>query len=305
MEIEKTTLSPINIDLDFQEVRLSNLIEQLEKGNVLFENKGKNIQLSNRILKKSRIIETLLLKIPLSNINLDYMSNGKLRPIDTFGYDLLYSLNDFILQKFPLQDLEFMPNLKGKFNDLDEHNKRTIFWKVVNVCYLNEWIPPLEKYALIERMSIGNKLLTAEDLKPDLIQWYEDFKSPLKNIHFVSKKEQNIFITSFIALFQKYYSNPQISFDYFKNFTLLSVNKAQIQDILPKFSESLCYIQRLADVERISLNWVLGLCIKWAKGTDSQREYMKKNLKELLEKALSTPKSGIYDILTFINQTIN
>ncbi len=67
----------------------------------------------------------------------------------------------------------------------------------------------------------------------------------------------------------------------------------------------MCYLHKFEGIERISLNWVLGLCIKWAKGTDLQRKNTEKNMNNLLEKALSTPKSGIYDILTFINQTIN
>jgi hypothetical protein len=57
-------LLPKNIDIISHEMVLSSLIEQIQSGEIVFKNSGKDSNLTNAVRKKSIVIENILLNLP-------------------------------------------------------------------------------------------------------------------------------------------------------------------------------------------------------------------------------------------------
>lgn len=238
--INSPKLLPKNIDIISHEIGINELIKYLEKGEILFQNSGKNGRLANAFTK-SKIIENILLNIPLPTLYLDRTDKGKFRPIDTFGYEFLYAIQDFIKNKFALTNLEFLTRLNNlTYEQIPESDRRTIFWRVISFRYLTSNTPNLEKYVIINRFTSGKGVfLQAHDFVPQLLDIYKSISEnslqllaniPLKNsnirkLELLLDKEH---ISGFIALYLNAYAlNDEVTFDYFKNKTLLSLDIEQ------------------------------------------------------------------------------
>jgi hypothetical protein len=113
-----------------------------------------------KIDKKSRLIESALLNIPIPPLYFAEKQNATWETID--GKQRLTTFFDFITNKFPL---DLKTNLKGKyFKDLPDDLCRRIKRTSMHVVVVLKESDESQKYELFERLNTGSELLSKQEL---------------------------------------------------------------------------------------------------------------------------------------------
>lgn len=299
-----------NINILSHEVALNEIVRQIERGEVIFNNFGKNSYLVNP-LKKSKMIENILLNIPLPTLYLDVTKETKFRPIDDFGYEFLYAIQEFLANQFTLTNLEFL----FKYNDsyyelLPEYEKRSIFWRVISVRYFSPTMPKLEKYVIMNRLT-NKSLLKAQDLEPKLLTFFSETKKAVRDkVQFLPK---NIDLTELISAFVAFYLegknfDKNTNFQYFKNKVLLQID-LEDQELLcslrEKLKEALKNLLELEQNKNANPNWYLCLLVTLANEENVSKIMQHKDIfiKKVHNKHQNLRSSYLYN-LEFIENII-
>ncbi|WP_370979001.1 DUF262 domain-containing protein [Agaribacterium sp. ZY112] len=121
--------------------------------------------------KKSRLIESMLIRIPLPAFYLDATDQVNWTVVD--GLQRLSTLDAFCTkQNFALRDLEFLPDLDGmKFDDLPQ-NYQVLIEDDTNLIFYNlmPGTPTLAKYTIFSRVNTGGLQLTPQEVRHALNQ---------------------------------------------------------------------------------------------------------------------------------------
>lgn len=166
---------PNDIDVDISVVNLGSLLEQLEYEEIDLK---PEFQRSSDVWtkeKKSRLIESVLLGLPLPSF---YFSEdpetGKLTIVD--GLQRLCAFKDFWLEKDPkkkliLEGLQFLTNFNGKTRgDLDRAQIRRIKSLKVTLNTLRKNTPAKVKFVIFQRVNTAGVPLTPQEMRNALYQ---------------------------------------------------------------------------------------------------------------------------------------
>ena len=125
----------------------------------------------NSITEKSRLIESMLLRIPLPVFYFSEDTDGILQVVD--GMQRLTVISDFMDNKFPLRNLEYLCELNGKyFNKKDnpdkslpnEYRRRIELTQLVcNI--IDPQSPHKAKYDIFKRINTVGKVLNAQEMR--------------------------------------------------------------------------------------------------------------------------------------------
>jgi len=111
-----------------------------------------------------RLIESLLLQIPIPPIYFAELPSGKLEVID--GQQRLTTLNRFVANEFPLKKLERMADLNGKFfKDLPPHHQSRIEDATIRSITIKAGSDPNLRYDVFERLNRGSMALNEMELR--------------------------------------------------------------------------------------------------------------------------------------------
>lgn len=113
---------------------------------------------------ESRLIESLLLDIPVPPLYFAKMSGGHLEVID--GQQRLTAMMRFVQNEFPLQKLQRMSSLVGdRFRDLSEEQQDKVLDSPIRCVVVDTGARPDLSYEVFERLNRGSVNLNEQELR--------------------------------------------------------------------------------------------------------------------------------------------
>lgn len=251
--------NPNEIDVDISTVNLGSLIEQLENDEIDLQPDFQRVTDVWDNVKKSRLIESILLGLPLPSF---YFSEDpvsqKLSIID--GLQRICSIRDFVLEKeepLKLEGLQFLKNFEGlTFSQLERPEVKRIKSLKITMNTLRKGTPLDVKYIIFQRVNTAGVPLTPQEMRHALNQGpaaifikdladMESFKKAT-NYSVDSKRMQDRdFVNRFIAFYIGY-EDYMGDLDMFLNDKMGELNKMtseQRDDIRVSFDKAMkcCY----------------------------------------------------------------
>lgn len=258
-ELITKPFNPNEIDVDISTVNLGSLIEQLENDEIDLQPDFQRAADVWDNVKKSRLIESILLGLPLPSF---YFSEDprsqKLSIID--GLQRICAIRDFILKKdepLKLEGLQFLKNFEGMtYSQLARPEVKRIKSLKITMNTLRKGTPLDVKYIIFQRVNTAGEPLTPQEMRHALNQGpaaefikelanMESFKKAT-NYSVKSKRMQDRdFVNRFIAFFIGY-QDYMGDLDMFLNDKMGELNKmtpTQRNDIRASFDKAMkcCY----------------------------------------------------------------
>lgn len=183
IEIENPELNDYDSDTDItspfstkdikvtnQVVSLDSLVDMLTHDDIdLTPDFQRNPDLWDKT-KMSRLLESILLKLPLPIFYFDVSNPDKWIVVD--GLQRLSTIKSFIVDKsFNLRRLEFLDELNGKsYDELDRSLKRVISQTQINTYQIEAQTPKEVRYSIFHRINTGGLTLNAQEIRQALNQ---------------------------------------------------------------------------------------------------------------------------------------
>lgn len=114
--------------------------------------------------RKSALIESLMLRIPIPAFYLDENTDGIKNVID--GMQRLSTIHDFLNDKFALKNLQYLSGCeKKKFSELDIKFRSRIEETTLAVNILDERCPQMVKFDVFRRVNTGGVPLNTQEIR--------------------------------------------------------------------------------------------------------------------------------------------
>lgn len=266
--------------------------------------------------QKSRLIESLLLRIPLPAFYFDGGNDGKWVVID--GLQRLTTLKEFFLgsdskPKLKLTNLEFLKNLNGAtVDDMPRSYVRRMKETQIIAYIINSGAPNNLKYNIFKRINTGGLILEAQEIRHALYQGFAtkylkelaDLEVFQQATGYSIKKDRMLdreFVLRFLTFYLLGVSEYKGSIDLFLNAGMEKLNTTEFQTEMADAMKELFIktmdisfelfgkfaFRRMPDTEKrrpLSKALFEAWSCVLAKCTDEQLESLKRNKKSLNEK---------------------
>ncbi len=211
--------------------------------------------------KKSRLIESILIRFPLPAFYFDGSDDKRWLVVD--GLQRLSSIRHFVLDKekpLRLKGLEFLTQLEGKtYDELDRDLKRLIKGTSVVVYIINPGTPADVKFNIFKRINTGGLVLTPQEIRHALFQGIpskfiaelaemQEFKNAttwsIKSHRMLDRDFANRFLAFYVLPYEKY----QPDLDTFMSKAMAattSMSREQLDKIKSDFAASMVLNQQI------------------------------------------------------------
>jgi len=195
-------------------------------------------------VRQSRLIESILIRIPLPSFYLDAIDDNEWLVVD--GLQRLWTLDRFYNKKdLRLQNLEFLgAQLNGKnFDELPRNFQRQIEETHLNLYVIKPDTPPEVKFAIFYRINTGGMVLSAQEIRHCLFQGTatellikladskEFFSATTGSIN-TKRMDDRECVLRYCAFHLKAYSEyKESNFNEFLGSAMVSINKMQPNEI--------------------------------------------------------------------------
>ena len=151
-------LVPADIDIGLQRYPIDKVIQMIKYEDIILDKTFRKIRNKEwNQEKKSSLIESLMIQVPIGNFYFETTNEGKYIVID--GCQRLNALNKFIgvekdnLERFQLSELKYMEEFEGCFwEEVSVPICRRISERYIDVYVLRSWAPEEVKNDIAFRM---------------------------------------------------------------------------------------------------------------------------------------------------------
>ena len=250
--------NPNDIKVSTQPLTLGDLIDRLEHDEIKLDTEFQRGMDLWSLTKKSRLIESVLLRLPIPTFYFDAKDDDKWRVID--GLQRISTLKSFVVdQSHALVDLEFLKEYEGKkYDELPRDLQRRIKTFPITAYILEKGTPDIVKYNIFSRINQGGLVLTPQEMRhalhqgkaAELVREMVDSESEVGAVFKQAtdwritnwRMEDRDFATRFAAFYLTPFQNYEPDLDSFLNKGMSNINKCsdvQIQKLKQDFIKAM------------------------------------------------------------------
>ncbi len=254
LEFHRLKYDPSSIRVSFRQFPLDLLIKRIAEGAINFSPGFQRAANIWGLKEKGRLIESILIQIPLPVFYLDSSSEDRWDVID--GVQRLSTFKAFAVDKtLKLKGLEFMPELNGKgYDDLPRSLQRRFLEYNLTLYLIEKGTPARVKQSIYERINTGGAVLVPQEIRHAIFQGpatklledmasLESFKKATNNginsLRMADKECALRFVTFLLKDYRNYKTKDMDKFlsDTMENLSSMSVS--ELSSIKTKFDHSM------------------------------------------------------------------
>ena len=236
IDIISRPFEPTLVDISMKPLTIDSIIKRLKHKEINLNTFFQRQQGIWDITQKSRLIESILIRLPLPAFYFDASDDDKWLVVD--GLQRLSVIQEFVVnEKMTLKNLEYLAQYNDfKYNDLPRSMQRRIEEAEIIAYIINPKTPSNVKFSIFKRINTGGVVLTSQEIRNAIYQGPSTvlLKKLTKNTNFLKATGESVkdsrlgaqeLILRFIAFYEEDYRNYKGNLNELLNLQMSALNK--------------------------------------------------------------------------------